>query len=118
MTVDWAFIQSHYDWLGHIVEGVGIALVVVLLARLLFPWRIAAVAALAFAIGHFHGREKRDYEISVDMPPPHLEAHFLWRWSFDQMTDFWPVALVLLAVMIVIARPLLGSGSRATAPRR
>ncbi len=118
MTVDWAFIQSNYDWLGHIVEGVGIALVVVLLARLLFAWRIAAVVALAFAIGHFHGREKRDYEISVDMPPPHLEAYFLWQWSFDQMTDFWPVALVLLAVMIVIGRPLLNARFRAAAPRR
>src|SRR5690606_13183923 len=41
-------------------------------------WRLAILIGLAFAIGHFHGREKRDYEISVAMPPPQLDAYYFW----------------------------------------
>ncbi|MDX3925482.1 MAG: hypothetical protein QHC90_06690 [Shinella sp.] len=104
MEIDWNYIQANWDWAGHILEGLIMAGVVMLLARLLMPWRMAAVAGLAFAIGHFHGREKRDYEVSVDMPPPQLEGFFMWRWSFDQATDFWPAALVLLAVLILVLR--------------
>lgn len=102
--LDWAYVQSNYDWLGHIVEALIMALVVAVLARAFMRWAPAAIAGLAFAIGHFHGREKRDFEVSADMAPPHLEGYLMWRWSFDQMTDFWPVGLLLLAAIIVVAQ--------------
>jgi hypothetical protein len=102
--IDWGFIQTHYDWLGHIVEGLVMAGVVAVIARLFARWPVALLIGLAFAAGHFHGREKRDYEVAVDMAPPHLEGYFMWRWTFDQATDFWPVALVMLAAAFWLVR--------------
>ncbi|MCX8999963.1 hypothetical protein NOF55_22930 [Rhizobiaceae bacterium BDR2-2] len=101
--IDWAYIQREWDWAGHIVEALVMAAIVTLIFRLILTWRAAGVAGLAFAAGHFHGREKRDYEISVQMPPPHLDGYLMWRWSWDQATDFWPTALVCLALIALIA---------------
>ena len=114
--IDWTVIQANYDWLGHIVEGIVMAFLVALLARLLFSWRLALIVGLAFSIGHFHGREKRDYEVSVAMPPPQLDAYFMWRWNFDQSTDFWPVALVLAGGLLWL-RPRRQAGKRSPRPQ-
>lgn len=91
-----AFLSKH-DWLGHIVEALLMSATV---AALLWPvFGPAAVhIGLAFGVGHFHGREKRDYEVSVGMAPPHLEAYKIWKWSSDQQTDFWPVLIALAAI--------------------
>ncbi len=35
-------------------------------------WRLSWIAGPAFAAGHFHGREKRDYESSVPTSPGEL----------------------------------------------
>jgi hypothetical protein len=102
MNIDWDYIQQNWDWAGHIVEGLVMAGVVTLLARVTQSWRVAAYIGLAFAIGHFHGREKRDYEIHVHSLPPQLDGYLMWRWTWDNATDFWPVALVLLAIMLLI----------------
>lgn len=104
LNPDWGFIQEHFDWLGHIVEGLVMAVVVAVIARPLYRWRDAALIGLAFAMGHFHGREKRDYEVSVQMPPPHLNGYRMWDWNWDQATDFWPTAIVLMAVMYAAYR--------------
>lgn len=101
--MDWSYIQSHFDWLGHIVE----ALVMTAVVTALLWWRTGARTAflmgLAFAVGHFHGREKRDYEVSVHMAPPHLEAYYVWRWGWDMATDFWPVLLTMGGIAFVVA---------------
>lgn len=102
--MDWGFIHAQFDWLGHIVEAICIAAVVALLFAVVFERRVAILMGLAFAAGHFHGREKRDYEVSVSMAPPHLEAYKMWRWSFDQMTDFWPVAVVMFVLAVIVSR--------------
>lgn len=104
MNVDWIYIQANFDWLGHIVEGLVIALVVSLLAKTLYPWRYAAMIGLAFAIGHFHGREKRDFELAMHMKPPHLDGYKMWEWNWDQLTDFWPTMSVLAMVMYIVFR--------------
>lgn len=104
MTVDWTYIQENWDWAGHMLEALAIAGVVSLLSRLFLPWRTALVIGLAFASGHFHGREKRDYEVSVHMQPPHLEGYYFWRWDWDQTTDFWPTALLCLALIVIVIR--------------
>lgn len=91
------FLIKH-DWLGHIVEAVVMAAILTVVLYLLFGGT-AVLMGCAFAIGHFHGREKRDYEVSVHMQPPHLDAYKMWKWSFDQQTDFCPVALVMAAII-------------------
>lgn len=91
-----SFLSKH-DWLGHIVE----ALLMAAIVTAMFWWTVGPAAVhlgLIFAVGHFHGREKRDYEVSVGMAPPHLEAYKIWKWSSDQQTDFWPVLVVLAAI--------------------
>ncbi len=80
------------------------AAIVAVLFRLLVSWRMAWIIGLAFAAGHFHGREKRDYEVSVEMPPPHLEGYYFWNWSWDGLTDFWPTALVCVLLILPLAR--------------
>lgn len=100
--IDWSYIQQNYDWLGHIVEAIVMAAIFALVAMLFYERRVAILVGLAFAAGHFHGREKRDYEVSVNMPPPHLDGYMMWRWSFDQATDFWPVAFVLFALSLLV----------------
>jgi len=104
LALDWTYIQANYDWLGHMLEGLIMAAVVTLIARVLYRWRESAIVGLAFAIGHFHGREKRDYEVSVHMPPPHLDGYRMWDWSWDQATDFWPTALLLMAILYLVIR--------------
>lgn len=104
MTPNWRYIQAHYDWLGHMAEGLVMAGLVMLLSLSFCRRRDAALIGLAFAIGHFHGREKRDYEISVHMPPPHLDGYRLWDWNWDQATDFWPTALLLAALLYLVVR--------------
>lgn len=104
MDIDWSYIQEHFDWLGHIVEGLVMAAVVALIGKVLYRWRDGIIIGLAFAIGHFHGREKRDFEVSVSMPPPHLEGYYMWNWSWDQATDFWPTAFALMILMFVVSR--------------
>ncbi|HCV71195.1 MAG TPA: hypothetical protein DHE23_06315 [Agrobacterium sp.] len=97
-------MQDHWDWAGHILEAVIMAAIVAVLLRLLVSWRMAWIIGLAFAAGHFHGREKRDYEVSVEMPPPHLEGYYFWNWSWDGLTDFWPTALVCVLLILPLAR--------------
>jgi len=102
--IDWTYIQDHWDWAGHILEAVIMAAIVAVLFRLLVSWRVAWIIGLAFAAGHFHGREKRDYEVSVEMPPPHLEGYYFWNWSWDGLTDFWPTAVVCVLLILPLAR--------------
>ncbi|KXG86831.1 hypothetical protein [Agrobacterium bohemicum] len=100
MHIDWALIQRDWDWAGHMLEAIIMAAIVSLLARSFVKWRDAVIVGLAFAAGHFHGREKRDYEVSVHMQPPHLEGYYFWNWSWDQATDFWPAALLCVALLL------------------
>ncbi len=100
MDFDWAYIQQNWDWAGHMLEAVIMAGVVAVLARFILNWRDAGLVGLAFAAGHFHGREKRDYEVSVHMPPPHIEGYYFWNWSWDHTTDFWPTALLCVGLII------------------
>lgn len=102
MKIDWNYIQKYWDWLGHIVEGLAMSAIVTFIFLFAVPFKVAALIGLAFSIGHFHGREKRDYERSVDMKPPHLKGYLMWRWNTDQMTDFWPTAIVLLIGMLLV----------------
>ncbi|MFN3845212.1 MAG: hypothetical protein ACK4RZ_05225 [Paracoccaceae bacterium] len=104
MEIDWSNIQTHWDWAGHVLEAAVMSAAVTLLIRIFLPWRSALLVGVAFAAGHFHGREKRDYELSVQMLPPHLEGYFFWKWSWDQATDFWPVAIVCFVALLVINR--------------
>lgn len=100
LMIDWDIIQRDWDWAGHMLEAVIMALAVTVLARIILNWRDSGLVGLAFAIGHFHGREKRDYEVSVHMRPPHLDGYYMWNWSWDQATDFWPAALLCLGLLI------------------
>src|SRR5690606_26767066 len=102
--IDWTYIQNNWDWAGHIVEALCIAAVVALLARITHAWRVAFIIGLSFAMGHFHGREKRDFELSANIKPPHVEAYNFFEWSWDQATDFWPTALVCSALIFLITR--------------
>ncbi|MFK0273630.1 hypothetical protein ACIQUG_08140 [Ensifer sp. NPDC090286] len=102
MKIDWDYIQKHWDWLGHIVEALVMAVIVAVLFMVAFPSKTAFLLGLAFSAGHFHGREKRDYETSVKMRPPHLKGYLMWRWSWDQATDFWPTAGVVAVVALLI----------------
>ena len=79
------------------------AAIVAVLFRLLVSWRVAWIIGLAFAAGHFHGREKRDYEVSIEMPPPHLEGYYFWNWSWDGLTDLWPTAVVCVLLILPLA---------------
>lgn len=90
-------LMLRFDWLGHIAEAAVMAAVIAV-ALLAFDINFGngLVIGGIFAVGHFHGREKRDYEVSVSMHPPHLTGYFLWRWSHDQLTDFLPVVAVFL----------------------
>ena len=91
-----------YDWLGHIAEAFAMATIVFLLFLPLQPIRVAIIAGAMFAVGHFHGREKRDYEVSVHAPPPQLDAYQIWLWSYDQLSDFLPVLAVGAAVCATV----------------
>ncbi|MDW5313002.1 hypothetical protein [Rhizobium sp. PL01] len=104
MNIDWQYIQNNFDWLGHIAEALCIAAVVTALGLVFFKRRTALIIGLAFASGYFHGREKRDFEVSVHMHPPHLEAYEMWKWSWDQATDFWPVAILMFALLLLAVR--------------
>ena len=104
MHIDWALIQRDWDWAGHMLEAIIMAAVVASLARIILKSRDAVLVGLAFAAGHFHGREKRDYEVSVHMQPPHLDGYYFWNWSWDQATDFWPAALLCVALLFWWAR--------------
>lgn len=97
------FLEKN-DWLGHIVEALVMAAIVAC-ASLSFiqPYSSSAICGLFFAAGHFHGREKRDYENKVGMQPPHLKGYFIWRWSHDQLTDFLPAAAVCAALSLFIS---------------
>jgi hypothetical protein len=103
MEIPWHYIHENFDWLGHIVEALCIAAVVAVPGMLFYSCRDAIIIGLAFGAGHFHGREKRDYEMSVHMPPPHLEAYKFWLWNWDQTTDFWSVAIVVFALLLLVA---------------
>ncbi|MGV2104254.1 hypothetical protein [Rhizobium sp. 21-4511-3d] len=109
MQLDWSYIQANWDWAGHMVEAIAIAAVFGLIMRFVFRWRMALMLGLAFAAGHFHGREKRDFEISQHMPPPQLRGYFLWEWSWDQATDFWPAAILCLVFLMAVGWRLRGN---------
>ncbi|MDW5317784.1 hypothetical protein [Rhizobium sp. PL01] len=81
MDLDWQYIQNNFDWLGHIAESLCISAVATALGLVLFMRRTALIIGLVFASGHFHGQEKRDFEVSVQMHPPHLEAYEMWKWQ-------------------------------------
>ncbi|MGV1948260.1 MULTISPECIES: hypothetical protein [unclassified Agrobacterium] len=69
-------------------------------------WGTSSIICLAFTAGHFHGREKRGYEVSVHMNPPHIEGYYFWQWSWDG-TDFWPTAIICFAlIFMVVGAPL------------
>lgn len=107
--MDWNYIQAHWDWAGHILEALVMAAIVALLMRIVVKSQLALIVGFAFAAGHFHGREKRDYEIAVAMPPPHLDAYYVWRWSWDQATDFWPAAIICFAFILFLSMKMRGS---------
>lgn len=102
--IDWTYIQENWDWAGHILEAVIMAAVVACLFRPFSSWRTSWPLGLAFAAGHFHGREKRDHEISVHMQPPHLDGYYFWNWSWDSSTDFWPTALVCVGLIVLATK--------------
>ena len=104
MDFSWQYVHDIFDWLGHVVEALCIATVLTGLGLAFFKRRTALIIGLAFASGHFHGREKRDFEIATRMPPPHLDAYKMWNWSWDQATDFWPVAAVTFVLLIMTVR--------------
>lgn len=104
MDIDWNYIQENWDWAGHIVEAGVMATVVAVLFRTVLNWNISWIIGLAFAAGHFHGREKRDYEVSVKMLPPHLKGYYMWDWSWDGITDFWPTAIVCIILILLVSR--------------
>ena len=94
------FLIKH-DWLGHIVEAALMTAVVSVVFSWL-GWSLALVFGLGWAVGHFHGREKRDCEVSLGMKPPHLKAYDFRKWSRDQLTDFFPVlALTIIALLAI-----------------
>lgn len=120
MKINWGFIQERFDWLGHIVEYICIALVVAAITAGLtallplvfgpavpFTWGFYALLGSAFAAGHFHGREKRDCEVRLRMVPPHLKAYDFRLWSWDELTDFFPVLAVFAATVFIFAVLLL-----------
>lgn len=111
------FFQKYFDWLGHIIEAVCIAgavagilwaltLAVMIVAPMAgiaaagLSWPFYALLGGAFATGHFHGREKRDCEVRVKMRPPHLKAYWFGMWSWDELTDFFPVWLMFSVAFI------------------
>lgn len=107
MKINWSYIQENYDWLGHIVEMIAIAIVMTIV---FFPLTLitgsvpmAVSMGISFAIGHFHGREKRDYEIHNSLKPPHLEAYKFWKWDHDGKTDFFPVLIVGIIILILLS---------------
>ncbi|AQS63453.1 hypothetical protein AGRHK599_LOCUS4877 [Rhizobium rhizogenes] len=106
--MNWNYLQQHWDWAGHIVEALFMAAIVAMIVRIFLSWRISWIVGLAFAAGHFHGREKRDYEVSVHMKPPHLEGYYFWRWSWDGATDFWPTAIICFALIFVVVKNSAG----------
>lgn len=92
------FLQKYFDWLGHIIEAFVMALVIALPIFLFgIDFYTATLLSGMFAVGHFHGREKRDYEVHEHMKPPHLKGYLMWKWSFDNLTDFLPVLAVFAA---------------------
>lgn len=109
MEIPWRYIHENLDWLGHVVEALCIAAVLAALGLTFFKRRDAVIMGLAFGAGHFHGREKRDFEISVHMPPPHLDGYKFWLWNWDQTTDFWPVAIVVFVLLLLYARQKIGT---------
>lgn len=104
MDIDWAYLQRDWDLAGYMLEAVVMAIVVAVLMRVLMTWRDCGLAGLAFSAGQFHGREKRDYETSVQMPPPHIDGYYVWNWSWDQTTDFRPTALLCVGLMLLWLR--------------
>lgn len=104
MEIPWRYIHDHFNTAGHIAEALCIAAVVTALCFPIFKRRIASIIGIAFAAGHFHGREKRDYELLMHMLPPQLEAYKFWLWDWDQTMDFWPVATLMFALLLLIAR--------------
>lgn len=73
-------------------------------------WRTSSIICLEFTAGHFHGREKRGYEVSVHMNPPRIEGYYFWQWSWDGTTDFWPTAIICFALIFMAVRRSAGRG--------
>ena len=99
----WDWVQVHLDWLGHMIEAtvqaLAIAIVIVLFMRAYgqpMPFATALAIGGLGGVGHFWGREKRDYEREAGLPPPQLSGYFFWRWSWDGKTDFFPVLALWL----------------------
>jgi hypothetical protein len=92
--------SQNIDWLWHIVEMLVMAAVFGCLYYLIGGnITFAAITGLAFGIGHFHGREKRDCEVKFNIPSPHLRSYWFGIWNNDQLTDFFVPALVGLAII-------------------
>ncbi|WMW58580.1 hypothetical protein RE411_21785 [Agrobacterium pusense] len=98
MKIDWHYIQKYWDWLDHIVEGLVMSAIITVIFLFAVPFKVAALIGLAFSICHFHGRQTRNYERSVNMKPPHLKGYLMWRWN---ISDFRPTAIVLLIGMLI-----------------
>lgn len=100
--IDWNFIQDQWDWLGHVVEALAISVIFMVALLWRHGWQNGLAIGLAFAAGHFHGREKRDYEVAASLSPPHLEGYLIWRWQWDQASDFWPVFIVSVVLGYIL----------------
>lgn len=95
------FLKKH-DWLGHIVEALVMALIVAAVNLLFFDWKAAVAIGCVGAAQHFYGREKRDCEVRTKMVAPHLKAYWPGFWNKDELTDFFPVVGVMLAIIGVV----------------
>lgn len=108
MHIDCNYIQAKFDWLGHIVEAVCQALITAALTWLICVHLLRVPSTFedclliggAVAVGHFWGREKRDYERKTNMPPPQLKSYFIWKWEADNFSDFLPVLGIYLGYCV------------------
>lgn len=92
------------DWFWHIVEALCMATVVgTVWGAITSDAYLGAMVGLAFGIGHFHGREKRDCEVKFKIPSPHLKSYWFGKWNYDQLTDFFAPAVVCTVIMLIIS---------------
>ena len=90
--LSWSMFGQKQDWLWHIVVMLVMSAIV---ATLFYPviqvTTLCAIFGIGWGIGHYHGRERRDCEVKLKMPPPHMKSFWFGYWNYDQLTDFFPV---------------------------
>lgn len=91
-----------YDWFGHILEALVMAVIVTAVNLLFFDWKAAVAIGCVGAGQHFYGREKRDCEVRTKMLAPHLKAYWPGFWNKDELLDFLPVVGVMLTIIGIV----------------